>query len=343
MADVAGSQENGPEQGAHVADLTPMWQAMRQALDLLDPHTALVARYHLGFADEHGRPAEGNSGKAVRAALALLSAQAAGAAAEVGLPGAVAVELLHNSSLVHDDLLDRDPTRRHRPTVWTVWDETTAVLTGDALLGLAQEVVLAAPHGASAGLLLASATRALIRGQVDDIAFESRDLVTLDECLAMVADKTGALLAASAAIGAVLAGADPALVGALQRYGAEIGVAFQLVDDVLGVWGDPVVTGKPVFSDLASRKKSLVMCWTTGSAGAPARQVADWLTDPAGADRDLAHIAELMERAGAREWALREAASRLDAAERALASAPIPPEVLRRLRELGRSLARRRS
>ena len=130
---------------------------------------------------------------------------------------------------------------------------------------------------------------------------------------------------------------------ALQRYGAEIGVAFQLVDDVLGVWGDPVVTGKPVFSDLASRKKSLVMCWTTGSAGAPARQVADWLTDPAGADRDLAHIAELMERAGAREWALREAASRLDAAERALASAPIPPEVLRRLRELGRSLARRRS
>lgn len=320
-----------------------MWQAMREALDLLDPHTRLVARYHLGFADAHGRPVDEPGGKAVRASLALLSARAAGGPAEVGLPGAVAVELLHNSSLVHDDLLDRDPTRRHRPTVWTVWDETTAVLTGDALLGLAQEVVLPVSHGAAAGLLLAAATRALIRGQVNDIAFETRDVVPLAECLGMVADKTGALLSASAAIGAVLAGADRPLVDALRGYGAELGVAFQLIDDVLGVWGDPAVTGKPVFSDLASRKKSLVMCWTTGSGGTSARKVTEWLTAPPAADEDLAWIADLMERAGARDWALAAAAAHLAAAEESLSVVPIPDPARDALLTLARSLATRRS
>src|SRR5439155_14543220 len=102
------------------------------------------------------------------------------------------------------------------------------------------------PYGAEAGRLLAVATRELIRGQVQDLAFERRADVTLPECLDMAAGKTGALLSASASIGAVLAGAPPAVVSALGTFGAHLGIAFQLIDDVLGIWGDPSVTGKPV-------------------------------------------------------------------------------------------------
>jgi geranylgeranyl diphosphate synthase type I len=107
----------------------------------LDDHTRRVAGYHLGWLDQGGRPVDGPEGKALRPVLALLSAQAAGASVEVGLPGAVAVELVHNFSLIHDDLMDRDTERHHRPTVWSVWGDAMAVLVGDALLSLAHEVL----------------------------------------------------------------------------------------------------------------------------------------------------------------------------------------------------------
>ncbi len=196
-----------------------------------------------------GNPQEASGGKAIRPALALLSARAAGADAEIGMPGAVAVELVHNFSLLHDDVMDGDTERRHRPTVWAVWGVPSAILTGDAMLTVAQEVLLdsASPHAADALRLLLRATRELIRGQVEDVAFETRGPSSRSsECQRMAAGKTGALLAASAAIGAVLAGAPAAVVDALTSYGEQLGAAFQLVDDLLGIWGDPAVTGKPV-------------------------------------------------------------------------------------------------
>ena len=216
--------------------------ALQAAVQRLDPSSRLQASYHLGWCDADGKPTEGGGGKAVRPALALLSAEAAGATAEVGVPGAVGVELVHNFSLLHDDLMDGDLERRHRRTVWAIWGAPAAILAGDALLALAHEVVLESPspHAGRAALLLATTTRELTRGQVQDVAFESRSDVTLDECLDMAGGKTGALLAASAAIGAVLAGAPEDVVDALTTFGGEVGLAFQLVDDVLGIWGDPV-------------------------------------------------------------------------------------------------------
>src|SRR5262249_55207275 len=181
-----------------------------------------------GWTEADGRPATGCSGKALRPALALLSAQAAGAPLEAGLPGAVAVELVHNFSLLHDDVMDGDAQRRHRPTVWAVWGVPTAILAGDAMLAAAQEVLLASgsAHGPQAALLLLQATRELIRGQHEDLAFERRRDVTVEECLRMAEGKTGALLAASAAIGAVLAGAPAEVVEALEGYGDHLGLAF---------------------------------------------------------------------------------------------------------------------
>lgn len=296
--------------------------ALRAALQRLDATSRAQAMYHFGWTTADGQSAAGGSGKAVRPALALLSAQAAGAPSGVGLPGAVAVELVHNFSLLHDDVMDRDAMRRHRPTVWAVWGVASAILTGDALLALAQEVLLEGEsrHAYDAAALLAAATRLLVRGQVQDLAFEQRCDVTLEECLDMAAGKTGALLSASAAIGAVLAGAPESIVEELSAFGAHLGIAFQLVDDVLGIWGDPEVTGKPIYSDLRSRKKSLPVTYAmTQSASTAGRQLASWLADGDPIDEaDLPRVAGLVTAAGGRDWARVEAKRRLALAESAL-------------------------
>ncbi len=305
--------------------------ATRAFIARLDDTSAAIASYHLGWTDAGGAPTNGGAGgggKAVRPALATLSAQAAGAPAQVGIPGAVAVELVHNFSLVHDDVMDGDTERRHRPTVWAVWGAASAILTGDALLALAQEVLLdsASPHRVDAARLLAGAVRPLIRGPLLDVAFERRDDVTLPECLDMVSGKPGALLSASAAIGAVLAGAPKEVVDALSAFGAQLGVAFQLVDDLLGIWGDPATTGKPVFSAMRAGQKTLPVTYAITHGGPAGRELAGWLagSDPTRAPGSEARAAELIEAAGGRDWAAAEAQRRVTAAEHALAAAPIP-------------------
>ncbi|MFY9809321.1 MAG: polyprenyl synthetase family protein [Pseudonocardiaceae bacterium] len=300
--------------------------ATRAFIARLDETSAAIASYHLGWTDTAGVPIRGDGGKAVRPALATLSAQAVGAPARAGVPGAVAVELVHNFSLVHDDVMDGDTERRHRPTVWAVWGTTSAILTGDALLALALEVLLdsSSPHRAAAARLLAEATRHLVRGQVQDVAFEQRCDVTLEECLEMVSGKTGALLSASAAIGAVLAGAPADVVSALSTFGAQLGIAFQLVDDLLGIWGDPTITGKSVFSDLRSRKKTLPLTYALTHGGPAGRELARWLagSDTPG-EAELRRVAELVEAAGGRDWAAAEAQRRIAAATHALAGVPM--------------------
>lgn len=282
--------------------------AMRAAVARLDPFLGRVTSYHLGWCEPDGTPTTGPAGKALRPGLALLVAEAVGATAEAAVPGAVAVELAHNFTLVHDDVIDRDRERRHRPTVWSVWDDTTAILAGDAMLSLAHEVLAeAGPHAGAASAALARATREVIRGQALDVAFEGRDDVTLAECLAMEADKTGALLAVSASIGAILAGSPPATVAAFHTFGAELGLAFQIVDDLLGIWGSPTVTGKPVFADLAAAKKTVLVVWSIEQGGDAGADLAAWFATHGSRTviepDELERAARLIEKAGGREWA----------------------------------------
>nr|WP_324192726.1 polyprenyl synthetase family protein [Nocardia transvalensis] len=308
--------------------------ALSRAVSRLDPAIRPVVSYHLGWCDEHGVPVSTNGGKSIRSRLTLLTAQAVGGDRECALPGAVAVELVHNFSLVHDDLMDRDATRRHRPTVWAVWGDATAVLAGDAMLSLAHEVLLesGSPHAVAAGRMIGAATRALIRGQAADLDFERRGDVRLTECIRMAMDKTAALLSASAGLGALLAGAPPDAVTAMERYGRSIGLAFQLVDDLLGIWGEPAVTGKPVFSDLRSRKKSLPVTWTLEAGGPVGRELAQWLARPGEPDEDeLRAAADLIERGGGRRWARAEAQRRIEVAERALTTIPMAADCRREL------------
>lgn len=329
-------------QGREVAEA-----ALRAAVDRLDDGNRLVASYHFGWTDAQGRPVVASSGKALRPVLALLSARAARAPQDVGVPGAVAVELVHNFALLHDDLMDGDRERRHRATAWTVFGPARAILAGDAMLALAHQVLLevGGPTGAAAARLLADTSQLLIRGQAEDLSFENRSAVTVEECLAMAGGKTSALLACAAAVGAQLAGSEKIADG-LHEYGWHLGLAFQLIDDLLGIWGDPAETGKPVLSDLRKRKKSLPVTAALAAGGPAADELAEWLARPLRTDPDdeaeLRRIAGLIETCGGRSWAHAEAERRSGLATEALDRLDLPGDVSADLTAMAEFVTRRR-
>ncbi len=273
--------------------------ALRAAVDTLPGPARTVAGYHLGWLDERGGPADTPAGKSIRPAFVLAAARATGRGGDP-VPAAVAIELVHNFSLLHDDVMDGDLTRRHRPTAWAVFGVGPAVLAGDALLTLAMDLLR--PHDAAAAAL-AAAVQELIDGQFADLAFEERADVALDECLAMADAKTAALLGCSTALGALLAGAPPEQARMLERAGRELGLAFQIVDDLLGIWGDPAVTGKPVGADLARRKKSIPVVAALTSGTREGAELAARYAEPGELDdAAVAGAAQLVAMTGARAW-----------------------------------------
>ena len=345
--------------------------SLRHAVEQLDPQIAPLALYHFGWADERGRPTEaGSGGKGIRSALAVLSAEAAGAPAEAGVPGAVAVELIHNFSLLHDDIIDDDAERRHRPTVWAVFSQGEAIIVGDALHTLAFDVLLGGTAGAagsaeekaesagsaaeeaagadsaargstaasrSAASRLASATAAMIAGQSRDMAFNERMDVTPEQCLAMEADKTGALLGYASSVGAVLAKADAEVIEALESFGSKLGLAFQTADDLLGIWGDPAVTGKPVGNDLRERKKSFPVVVALSQQTAASEELASILSQNAALDEAaIARATELVEQAGGKESANAAAHDYLHQALACIQTAPLAAPAVEELTHLAR-------
>ncbi|MEW2049343.1 polyprenyl synthetase family protein [Streptomyces sp. NPDC051445] len=309
---------------------------LRAAVDRLAPPMDTVAAYHFGWIDAQGNPTAGDGGKAVRPALAVLSAEVTGAAPETGVPGAVAVELVHNFSLLHDDLMDGDEQRRHRDTVWKVHGPAQAILVGDALFALAGEILLelGTAEAARATHRLTVATRALIDGQAQDISYEHRDRVSVEECLEMEGNKTGALLACASSIGAVLGGADARTADALEKYGYHLGLAFQAVDDLLGIWGDPEATGKQTWSDLRQRKKSLPVVAALAAGGSASERLGDILAADAKSSEfetfsegEFAARAALIEEAGGRDWTAEEARRQHTVALDALDAVDMPEQV----------------
>ncbi|MFE2584185.1 polyprenyl synthetase family protein [Streptomyces sp. NPDC059378] len=316
---------------------------LRAAVDRLAPPMDTVSAYHFGWIDAEGNPTAGDGGKAVRPALAVLSAEVTGAAPEVGVPGAVAVELVHNFSLLHDDLMDGDEQRRHRDTVWKVHGPAQAILVGDALFALANEVLLelGTVEAGRATRRLTSASRALIDGQAQDISYEHRDRVSVEECLEMEGNKTGALLACASSIGAVLGGADDRTADTLERYGYHLGLAFQAVDDLLGIWGDPESTGKQTWSDLRQRKKSLPVVAALAAGGSASTRLGEILAADAKSsdfatfsEEEFAARAALIEEAGGREWTAQEARRQHTIAIEALNAVDMPEQVRARFTAL---------
>jgi geranylgeranyl diphosphate synthase, type I len=287
--------------------------ALRAAVSTMsDDRMRLIASYQLGWCDADGRATDAG-GKAIRPALAILSAEAAIGRPECGIPGAVAIELVHNFSLLHDDVMDRDVTRRHRPTGWVAFGEGDAILAGNALLALAVQVLIqTGVEGRRSLPHLMEATQRLISGQSMDIGLENQASVDLHEVLAMEAGKTAALLACASSIGALAAGAPEHMVRGLESFGFEMGMAFQLVDDLLGVVGDPARTGKSSSSDVRAGKRSAPIVAALTSDTSAGRRLAELFADGPIEDDDVVELAtSLIDEAGGLAWAAQEADTRL--------------------------------
>lgn len=277
--------------------------ALRAAVGGLSPAISRIVGYHFGWCDADGVPTEDGAGKAVRSALVLGCAEAVSGDAGGAVPAAVAAELVHNASLLHDDIIDGDTSRRNRPAAWTVFGVPAAILAGDALFFLAVQVLGDQPphSGGEAIRCLTATVQRLIDGEHADTAFVTRSKVSLHECLAMAIAKTGALLECACTLGAIYGGATASQTHALGQFGVHLGIAFQLVDDLLGIWGDPDVTGKPAASDLINRKKTVpvVVALTSGTT-AGERLAAMYADDQPSDTQAAARAAILIEQGGGR-------------------------------------------
>ncbi|MGW6293074.1 family 2 encapsulin nanocompartment cargo protein polyprenyl transferase [Streptomyces sp. NPDC055058] len=351
MTELRTETEHRPADGHEATMLLERARAevdpvLRAAVGTLPGPMRRIARYHFGWEHADGTPAAGGSGKAIRPALVLAGASALGGpgARAAAVRAAAAVELVHNFTLLHDDVMDRDTTRRHRPTAWTVFGDAAAILAGDALQALALRLLAEDAHPAApaAAARLAQCVIELCAGQHADTAMEGRPPrdVTLEETLAMAEAKTGALLGCACAVGALYADAAEADVAALDAFGREAGLAFQLIDDVIGIWGDPRHTGKPAGADLAARKKSLPVVAALTSGGPAAAELAALYAAPH-AKEDLERITLTVERAGGRDWAQAQAADRMARAMQELARAVPDPEAAGGLLALAEFVTRR--
>jgi geranylgeranyl diphosphate synthase type I len=266
-----------------------------------------MMRYHLGW-PENGT-ANAAAGKFLRASLCLAANTAVGGDPHVALPVAAGVELLHNFSLIHDDIQDGSESRRNRESVWRVWGEAQAINAGDGMFAMARLALhRARERGVAPETVLRlmqvidQASLELCEGQYQDIAFEQRESVTRAEYLEMAGRKTGAIMGAAGAAGALTAEAPPPAVTAFQVFGRRLGVAFQLRDDYLGVWGESAKTGKSIEDDIRSRKKSFPVVYTLTEADGPARDLLRTvLGQPEVAASEVREVVTLLESAGAAE------------------------------------------
>jgi geranylgeranyl diphosphate synthase, type I len=339
---VAEGLDAPAEAVADFGDVSVVAGALRAAVEPLSLGVRRVAGYHLGW----DSPSPGGGGKLLRPALALCCAQAVGGTVAQGMPAAVAVQLVHEFTLLHDDIMDGDRVRRGRPAAWTVFGAGPALLAGDGLLALAVDTLAGcgSPWALAALRELAGALLAVMRGQDDDLAWEAAEAAELAACEAIAQDKTAALFATACAAGAILAGAPAggSRVGALRAFGRSLGMAFQLGDDLLGIWGEEAVTGKPVGADLRRRKKTLPVAYALASGLPAAAELARRYRRPGpGADCEAAELAVLVEEAGGRGLARRQLAEHVHAALRELAGAELAAGPAGWLAAIARSLVDR--
>lgn len=295
---------------------------------LSSPFYAMI-HYHMGWVDEALQPAGGNSGKRIRPLLCLLACQAAGGDWQKAVPAAAAIEILHNFSLVHDDIQDNSPTRRGRSTVWTLWGQPQAINTGDAMFAMAHLALnRLADRGVPAEVVVRALRRfdetcvALTHGQYTDMSFETRDSVEVKEYVGMITGKTAVLIALATELGALVAQADEARVRAFGDFGLNLGLAFQVQDDILGIWGDETVTGKSAATDITTRKKTLPVLY----ALAKSPELRALYDGHATEDEFVSRVVELLDDAGARHYAIDEAERYTRAAIASLSAAqPSPP------------------
>jgi geranylgeranyl diphosphate synthase type I len=270
--------------------------------------------YHMGWTGEGSGPEA--TGKRIRPLMLLLSSAACGADWQTALPAAAAVELVHNFSLVHDDIQDNSERRRGRPTTWIKWGVPMAINVGDALFVLSNQAIMDLRGSydpatiVKAADVLHNTCYELTRGQFLDMSYEERNDLSVEDYWPMIAGKTAALLSACCHIGALLGGADDSRQEAYRAFGHYLGLAFQVQDDILGIWGDEVLTGKSAASDLVEGKNSLPVLAGLGAHG---KFAARWAEGPVRPE-DVQELARLLASEGGYEAALEAARQMTDLA-----------------------------
>jgi geranylgeranyl diphosphate synthase type I len=306
-----------------------------------------MMRYHLGWIDDKGNPLTDAAGKALRPTLCLSACEVAGGEYHSALSAAAAIELVHNYSLIHDDIQDDDRERRHRPTVWSVWGKPQAINAGTAMRLLANTALLRLEEqGISQEKrmriqqLLDETSLSLIEGQYLDINFETRFDINTADYITMIDRKTAALIACSLEVGALLGSDDESLIRKFSDIGRNLGLAFQIIDDILGIWGDEKTIGKPLGSDIRRRKKTYPIIYVLGEAedGIKQRLIKVYSN---GNNGDVEEVLQVLESIGARDHAQRRAEQYCRQAIDDIDSLPVLAQNKQMLREMAEFLVKR--
>jgi len=264
----------------------------------------------MGWQDEHGHSCQRESGKFIRSTLCLLSCQAVGGDTSQAMPAAAAAELIHNFSLIHDDIEDASYERHHRPTLWRVWGQSQAINAGDAMFTLAylallklEEKGIADEKVTNSIRMLSLACLELCEGQYLDIEYENRLDTTIEDYLNMAAKKTAALFAVSTSLGAYLGSGDSKLVDFFHLFGKELGIAYQICDDILGIWGAKESIGKST-SDISQKKKTLpVVYGLQNSEGEARKKLKKLYSQKSIEGEDMIEVTKILDQLGARDYA----------------------------------------
>lgn len=283
-----------------------------------------MMQYHMGWVDETLQPTMDNGGKRIRPLLCLLACSAAGGDWQQAVPAAAAIELLHNFSLIHDDIEDSSPTRRGRKTVWQIWGVAQAINAGDAMFALSHLALnRLAERGVNPAIVVQALRRfdetcvELTQGQHADMDFEQRPQVSVEDYLAMITGKTAVLIALSAELGALIAGVGEKTVHHYAEYGRQLGLAFQVIDDILGIWGDETRTGKSAATDISTKKKTLPVLHGLAQNATLRQLYAHHQPDEAFVQQAIA----LLDESGSHEFARQQAAAHSQSATQHLQAA----------------------
>jgi len=288
-----------------------------------EPGFGVMVRYAMGWVDQYDQPYSHMTGKRLRPMLLLLCNEAAGGDWRRAMPAACAVEMLHNFSLVHDDIQDASELRHGRSTLWKVWGTANAINAGDLMFTLAYAALsdiapdVSPEQVVDLWRIFNQTNIELTRGQHLDMRFETLDYVTVDQYISMIAGKSAALLAACAQMGSLVAHNDTKRADHYADFGLNLGLAFQIRDDILGIWGSPAVTGKSAATDIISRKKSLPVLFALERSS----ELREIYKQTSLTDADVIRAVGLLDDCGARDFAREQELKYYDLALAALQQA----------------------
>jgi len=270
----------------------------------------VMLRYHLGWVDSKGCPQETSGGKRARPTLCLLACEGVGGNWHSALPASAAIELMHNFTLIHDDIQDRSWKRRNRPTVWKIWGQAQGINAGDAMHALTQLAVLKLKERGipEEKIMLASNTLsqtclAICEGQYLDIEYEDSLDIGLDNYSEMIAKKTAALFECSLFLGALLGSNNQIQIEHLSSFGKRLGMAYQVQNDLAGIWGEKEIGGKLPYTDIKYKKKTLPIIYTLQRAeGKNREKLLNIYSKAKISAEDVSHVLDILDRLGARNY-----------------------------------------